>query len=143
GIITSTSRDFRYPLPLLSVAEQLYLTCISAGWSKDDDCVTVRLYLPSQHDLVAKQAGSASSNASSGITHETIKDLLVGVHLVAVAEAMSFCDHMGIDAMLMYDIVSNAAGASKMFVKAFEPLRKAKWSLKLAPDAVAIRDRLV
>ncbi|KAL8945793.1 MAG: hypothetical protein Q9183_008005 [Haloplaca sp. 2 TL-2023] len=143
GIITSTSRDFKYPLPLLSIAEQLYLTCISAGWSKDDDCVTVRLYLPSQPDLVAEQAGSASSNASSGITHKTIEDLMIGVHLVAVAEAMSFCDHVGIDSMLMYDIVSNAAGASKMFVNAFDSLTKAKWSLKAAPDAVAIRDRLV
>ena len=119
------------------------MTCISAGWDKDDDCVTARLYLPNQHDLVAKQAASASSDASSGITQKTIEDLMVGVHLVAVAEAMSFCDHIGIDSVLMYDIVSNAAGASKVFVKAFDSLRRANWSLKAAPDAVATRDRLV
>ncbi|KAL8684202.1 MAG: hypothetical protein Q9218_008382, partial [Villophora microphyllina] len=106
GIITSTSRAFQYPLPLLSIAEQLYLTSISAGLGKEDDCVTVRLYLPTQPKLVADQAGKPHTNnpPSTSVTLETIQDLMIGVHLAAVAEAMSFCERLGIDTDLMFDI---------------------------------------
>ncbi|KAL8698169.1 MAG: hypothetical protein Q9201_006726 [Fulgogasparrea decipioides] len=142
GIITTTSGDFRFPLPLVSIAEQLYLTSISAGWGKEDDCVTVRLYLPGNGDLVADQAG-ASGTVSINITLDTVQDLMIGVHTAAVSEAMSFCERLGIDTDLMFDIVSNAAGASRMFVKAFEPMKQGGWSLKAAPDAKGIRDRLV
>ena len=40
-------------------------------------------------------------------------------------------------------MVNNAAGASFVFSKAFEPMRKAKWSLKGVDDAHGLRDRLV
>ncbi|KAL8730122.1 MAG: hypothetical protein Q9181_004779 [Wetmoreana brouardii] len=141
GIITTTSRDFRFPLPLVSITEQLYLTSISAGWGKEDDCVTVRLYLPGNGNLVAQQAG-ASRTISTNVTLDTIRDLMIAVHTTAVSEAMSFCERLGIDTDLMFDIVSNAAGASNMFRKAFEPMKQGGWSLKAAPDAEGIRDRL-
>lgn len=144
AIITSTSRAKKLPLPLLSTAEQLYLTGISAGWGNEDDCVMVRLYLPGRGDLVAKQAGAAAElNATSSITVETIKDLTVGVHLCVVAEAMKFSDYLGLDTDLVYDIVSNAAGASAAFSMGFDEMRKANWSLKAVPGIDGIRDRLV
>ncbi|KAL8684385.1 MAG: hypothetical protein Q9218_008314, partial [Villophora microphyllina] len=70
-------------------------------------------------------------------------DLMIGVHLAAVAEAMSFCERLGIDTDLMFDIVSNAAGASRMFVKAFGAMQKGGWKLGSAPDAEGVRGRLV
>ena len=145
AIITSTGRAKKFPLPLLSTAEQLYLTGISAGWGTEDDCVMVRLYLPGRGDLVAKQAGIANTDASptSSITIETIKDLMVGVHLAAVAEAMKFSDHLGLDTDLVYDIVSNAAGASAAFMMGFKEMRKGAWSLKAVTGVDGIRDRLV
>jgi 3-hydroxyisobutyrate dehydrogenase len=144
AIITSTSRAKKFPLPLLSTAEQLYMTGISAGWGKEDDCVMVRLYLPGRGDLVAKQAGLATDvNPTSPITVETIKDLMLGVHLAAVAEAMKFSEHLGLDTDLVYDIVTNAAGASAAFLMSFEEMRKGAWSLKAVAGVDGIRDRLV
>ncbi|KAI4204769.1 MAG: hypothetical protein LQ350_000835, partial [Teloschistes chrysophthalmus] len=160
GIITSTSREYKHPLPLLSTAEQLYLTSISAGLAKEDDCVTVRLYIPAHPTLVADRASPPTSSPnptttttttttktlpepiSNDVTIETIRDLLIAVHLAAASEAMAFCDRLRLDADLMYDIVTNAAGASEAFVKNFEALRKGGWELKAVPDAEGVRDRL-
>jgi 3-hydroxyisobutyrate dehydrogenase len=144
AIITSTSRAKKFPLPLLSTAEQLYLTGISAGWGKEDDCVIVRLYLPGRGDLVAKQAGvPTEASTASLVTVETVKDLMVGVHLAAVAETMKFSEHLGLDTDLVYDIVSNAAGASAAFVMGFEEMRRGGWSLKSFKGVSGVRDRLV
>ncbi|KAI4181193.1 MAG: hypothetical protein LQ348_005058, partial [Seirophora lacunosa] len=98
GIITSTARAHAFPLPVLGAAEQLYLTAVSAGWGAEDDCVLTRLFLPSQPDLVATQAGHPSSTSSPPrISLQTIEDLMVGVHLAGLAEAMRFCTRLGVD----------------------------------------------
>ncbi|KAL8710581.1 MAG: hypothetical protein Q9220_004805 [cf. Caloplaca sp. 1 TL-2023] len=143
GIITQTGREAKFPLPLLTVAEQLYLTAISAGWGSEDDCVIVRLYLPGQNDLVAKRAGSPSDAGSRETTWETIQDLLIGVHLASITEAMSFCEYLGVDTEMMYDIVSNAAGSTRVFEKFFERVKGNGWKLKGIADAESIRERLV
>ncbi|KAL9041095.1 MAG: hypothetical protein Q9180_001511, partial [Flavoplaca navasiana] len=49
GIITQTARAHAIPLPLLSTAEQLYLSALTNGWGAEDDCELVRLYLPPEH----------------------------------------------------------------------------------------------
>ncbi|KAL6722039.1 hypothetical protein ACLMJK_001144 [Lecanora helva] len=144
GIITTTSRAFKHPLPLLSTSEQLYLTGISAGWGKEDDCVMVRLYLPDRPDLVAQQALASFENARSPIVSAIdIRNLMIAVHLAAVSEAMSFCEVLGIDTDLMFDIVSNAAGASDVFLKYFQPMQQGKWSLKSVPEVEEIRRNLM
>ncbi|KAL8968066.1 MAG: hypothetical protein Q9197_005081, partial [Variospora fuerteventurae] len=101
GIITSTARAHAFPLPVLGTAEQLYLTAIAAGWGAEDDCVLTRLYLPSQPDLVAPQAGHSSSPSSPSspprISLQMIEDLMIGVHLAGMVEAMSFCARLGVD----------------------------------------------
>ncbi len=150
GIITSTARQHNYPLPLLSTAEQLYLTALSAGWGPEDDCVLVRLYLPSQPDLVATRAGiSASPSPSSSsaspqptISLETIETIMVAVHLAAMAEAMAFCELLGVDVDLMFEIVSNAAGCSAVFGKYFGEMRGRGWRLRGAV-VVEVGERLV
>ncbi|KAK3171330.1 hypothetical protein OEA41_003414 [Lepraria neglecta] len=143
GIITSTARDFKFPLPMISTAEQLYLTAISAGWGKEDDCVMTRLYLPGRPELVMQRAKAIDDTRSTDLTVDDIKDLMGGVHLAAMAEAMSFCEHLGIDTNLMYDIVSNAAGASAIFLKTFADMQKGNWKLRSVASVEEIRDRLV
>lgn len=145
GIITSTAREHRFPLPLLATAEQLYACAISAGWGSLDDCVVVRLYLPNTPELVAERAGVAAegSGQASMMAVDDIRDLMVAVHLAAMSEAMAFCERLGIDAELMYDIVSNAAGASRVFVKYFRGLKEGKWGLKGVDGVEGVRERLV
>ena len=143
GIITATAREGGFPLPLLVVAEQLYMSAISAGWGTEDDCVMVRLYLPGCPELVVERAGNKSSGPASMISVDEIKDLMVGVHLAAMSEAMAFCERLGIDVDLMYDIVTNAAGASRVFEKYFRGMKEGGWGLKGVEGVQGIRDRLV
>ena len=123
------------------------MSAMSAGWGKEDDCVLVRVYLPGRWNLVNEMAKSTVNEQAkpepTSVTVDDIKDLLVGVHLGAIAEAMSFCDFLGLDSDLMYDVVSNAAGSSAMFHKAFPEMRRAKWNLKGVLDIEDIRARLV
>jgi len=117
--------------------------CISAGWGKEDDCVLVRLYLPGRHNLVAQLAKPSDSRELSALSVSDIKDLMVGVHLAGMTEAMSFCDRLGIDSDLMFDVVSNAAGSSSVFLRAFSDMQGARWSLKAIAGIEDIRKRLV
>ena len=119
------------------------MTSISAGWGKEDDCVLVRLYLPGRPDLVAQLAKVPESSEISPLSVSDIKDLMIGVHLAVMAEAMSFCEHLGIDSGLMFDVVSNAAGASSVFLKVFSDMQRANWSLKAVAGVEQIRTRLV
>lgn len=143
GIITSTGRDFKFPLPMVSTAEQLYVKAISAGWGKEDDCVLVRLYLPGREDLVEHEAKPFHYSESPSVEVDDIRNLMTGVHLAAMTEAMSFCEHLGIDPDLMFDIVSHAAGASAIFSKCFKEMQKGKWSLKSVAGIEEVRDKLV
>lgn len=146
GIVTATAGEERFPLPMVAVAQQLYAGAISAGWGAEDDCVVVRLYLPGKPGLVRERAGKAQvgdGDAGGGIAASDIEDLMVGVHLAAMSEAMSFCEHLGIDVELMRDIVSNAAGASKVFERYFGQMKKAGWGLNGVEEIEDIQDRLV
>ena len=143
GIVTSTSRDYRYPLPLLSMAEQLYQQAISSGYIKDDDCVLVRLYLPMQRDLVHKQAQAVERSEEPSVSVDDVQNLMTGVYLATISEAMLFCEKLGIAPDLMFDIVVHAAGASKVLEKHFSHMKNAQWSLKGVPGIEAIRDLLV
>lgn len=117
--------------------------CISIGWGKEDDCVLVRLYLPGRHNLVAQLAKPLDNHELSTLSVNDIKDLMVGVHLVVMTKAMSFCDLLGIDSDLMFDVVSNAAGSGPVFLKAFSEMQGARWSLKAIASIEDIRKSLV
>lgn len=143
GIVTSTSRALEFDLPLLHESEKLYIAGESAGWLREDDCVIVRLYVPGRPDLVSQQARSFVPSKSPAVSVSDVQDLIVGVHLAAMSEAMSFCDRLGIDTDLMFDIVSNAAGASAVFLKYFKEVKKGRWSLRLVTGVKEIRDKLV
>lgn len=153
GIVSGTAREERFPLPLVGAAEQLFLSAIGAGWGALDDCVVVRLYLPpARPGLVAERAGRASmggdgvgvgAGVNGGVGVGDIKDLMVGVHLAAMSEAMAFCERLGIETGLMYDIVSNAAGWSRGFEEYFPSMKEGGWRLKRLEGIKGIRNRLV
>lgn len=143
GIITSTARDRMFALPMLSMAEQLYTTAIAAGWGKEDDCVMTRLYLPSRPDLVTEQVKSTKASEPLQLQFHDIEFLLIGVHVAVVSEAMTFCEKLGIDTDIMFDIVSNAAGSSVMFSLMFKDMQDANWSLGASHSTDLVRDQLV
>lgn len=150
AIVTATAREERFPLPMVAVAEQLYSVAMSAGWAAEDDWVVVRLYLPGRPDLVRERAGTkavredvGAARGDVGVCAHDIQDLMVGVHLAAMSEAMAFCEKLGIDTELMYDIVSNAAGASKVFDKYFRPMKEAGWGLKGLRGVEEVRNSLM
>lgn len=116
---------------------------ISSGWGKEDDCVMVRMYLPGRPALVSQQVNATPEAKFGPFAISDIEDLLVGVHLAVMSEAMTFCERLGIGVELMFDIVSNAAGSSAVFVKTFDDLRTGGWSLKAVHDVERIQNRLV
>lgn len=149
GIVSRMARVEKFPLPLLGLAEQLFLSAIANGWGSEDDCVVVRLYLNGRPGLVVERAGRpvvrnhGCAGRVPGITASEIQDLLVGVQLAVMSEAMAFCEILGIDTELMYDIVSNAAGASRGFQKKFRDMKENRWVVKGVQGGEGIRDRLV
>ena len=144
GIVLATATEERFPLPLVGVSAQLYASAVARGWAGEDDCVLVRLYLPEYPDLVIERAGNADSSAARyGVCAGDIQDLLVGVHLAGMSEAMRFCDVLGLDADLMFDIVCHAAGGSRVFEQHFRGMRGDGWGLKGVEGAEDVRTRLV
>ncbi|KAH7420228.1 hypothetical protein BKA64DRAFT_716557 [Cadophora sp. MPI-SDFR-AT-0126] len=56
GIVTSSARLQGFPLPLSSVAEQLYLSASAQGFGRQDDSGLVRTFTPGTPTLVHDQA---------------------------------------------------------------------------------------
>ena len=50
--------------------------------------------------------------------------------MAAITEAMAFCQFLDVDVELMYDIVANAAGNSKVFGEFFEGMRGKGWRVE-------------
>lgn len=103
----------------------------------------VRLYLPRSPDLVHELVNAPPSSNASAITINDIRSLMVGVHLAAISEAMSFCELLSIDVDLMFDIISNAAGVSDVFLNSFADMRRGAWSLKAVQGIDQIKNLLV
>lgn len=68
---------------------------------------------------------------------------MIAVHTAAITEAMGFCEYLGIDVAMMYDIVSNAAGNSKMFEECCRRMGKKGWRVDGLEEAEQIVQRLV
>ncbi|MDI1484868.1 MAG: hypothetical protein OHK93_000002 [Ramalina farinacea] len=143
AIITKTIREYSFRLPLLEKSEELYQECSNSGWEREDDCAVVRLYMPGQPELVAEHAKSWQGHDQPRMSINEIESLMTGVHLAVINEAMRFCERLGIDTDLMFDIVSNAAGSSAAFTKYFQRMQKDAWLLRSIPGVIDLRDRLV
>ncbi|TDZ67775.1 L-threonate dehydrogenase [Colletotrichum trifolii] len=61
GIVVSTARTLQFPVPLASVAEQLYISGAAHGYGTDDDSSLVRVFLPGSPNLVKEQAGQLNT----------------------------------------------------------------------------------
>ncbi|KAK9361715.1 6-phosphogluconate dehydrogenase [Lipomyces starkeyi] len=143
--VPSAVKEVGFPLVLENTAEQLYFTGTRAGFTKDDDAGLVRLYLPSdKKDLVGQLTESATTSAGDAdIAVETIIDLFAGVHLASARECMAFAKHVGMDLILLEDIINKGAGASAMFEIAVpQMLSSGILSLKSVKEAVEVRDKL-
>ncbi|OLN87249.1 putative oxidoreductase YgbJ [Colletotrichum chlorophyti] len=57
GIVVSTARTLQFPVPLASVAEQLYISGAAQGLGAEDDSGLVRVFLPGSPNAVKDQAG--------------------------------------------------------------------------------------
>jgi 3-hydroxyisobutyrate dehydrogenase len=145
GIVTGAARLLHQPTPLASAAEQSYLRGVRAGLLRDDDARLVQLYLPpTQGDLVARMTQADRMMASSHqVSKATVVDLLAGIHLAAAVEAMAFCQALGVDRAIMCEIITKAAGGSRVFGEVIPGMLKAdQWSLADCPQAAEYRDRL-
>jgi len=136
GIVTSHAKSHGFPLPLASTAEQLYIQGAFAGLTKEDDAGLVRLYLPPNGSDSALKARKERINA------ETISDILAGIHLASSRECTAFAKHVGMDADMLYDIVTKAAGASEVYAQVVPQLKTTDGSLKSLKEALLICERL-
>lgn len=145
GIVTETARREQYPTPLASTAEEEYLRGVQAGFLRDDDAKLVQLYLPkSKGDLVSQCTNADVKMASSHqVSKDTIVDLLSGIHLAASVEGMAFCQKLGVDTKVMYEIISKAAGWNAMFTTAIPGmLQKDSWTLAECKEAEEVGKKL-
>ncbi|KAH8703364.1 putative oxidoreductase [Talaromyces proteolyticus] len=111
GIITSTARLQKFPTPLSSTAEQVYLTGLVYGWGPKDDSAMVRMYTS---EPIIKVNSTLSPEETSRRLRMVTK-LMQYTNIVAAAEAVAFARHLNVDMTQFYDLVINAAGGSKMF----------------------------
>ncbi|KAE8396012.1 NAD binding domain of 6-phosphogluconate dehydrogenase-domain-containing protein [Aspergillus alliaceus] len=109
GIITTSARQHRFPTPLCTTAEQIYLSSLLQGYGPKDDSAMVRQYYPSPIASVT----AATEDPSDAL--QLVLDLMLGVNLVAAAEAIAFARYLKVDLAQFYDLVSAAAGGSKIF----------------------------
>jgi len=100
-----------FPVPLCSIAEQVYLSGLDKGYGSDDDSGLVRLW--TSQPVASIQ--SAFSEEDKKAKLDLVSNLLIGIHLCAAAESMSFAKHVGIPLPQFYKLAIDAAGGSAMF----------------------------
>lgn len=81
------------------------------GYGAKDDSAIVRQYYP--HPIANVSCTVSPEDKSAAV--QLVHDLLIGINLVAAAEAVGFARHLQVDFGQFYDLVSNAAGASRVF----------------------------
>lgn len=108
---------------------------MSAGLGLEDDSQVTKVYLPKDPTLVLKQAVSATS-ALDDRKLQLVAKIMKGVHLAAVAEAMSLGVKVGLNLNQLFEIISKAAGASSMFLDRGPQLLSGKWTSNITVDNV-------
>jgi 3-hydroxyisobutyrate dehydrogenase len=66
-------------------------------------------------DVISKKVYRLGEEHGVGSTVKTINQLLAGVHIAAAAEAMALGMRAGVDPDMLFEVISNSAGASWMF----------------------------
>ena len=113
-------------MPLVSIAMQVYKAAIGNGWECDDDSTLWRLYLHGYGDDAMHQQSfhpfPIAKNAD--VESQDIIDVFAGVHLAASVEAMILIHAIKLDADIMFDVISNAAGSNTQFVQSVPRMGK-------------------
>ncbi|PWY79312.1 6-phosphogluconate dehydrogenase C-terminal domain-like protein [Aspergillus heteromorphus CBS 117.55] len=113
GIITTSARQSHFPTPLCATAEQIYLSALLQGYGPKDDSAMVRQYYPTP---IKDVTPASLANEDPEAATQLVLDLMQGVNLVAAAEAIAFARSLGVDMAQFFELVSDAAGGSKIFV---------------------------
>ncbi|KAF3766713.1 hypothetical protein M406DRAFT_53284 [Cryphonectria parasitica EP155] len=115
GIVTSEARRYKFPTPLTSVAEQVYLTALNRGWGADDDACLPRLYsegVGKVGPIVSATTGGPVSSQDEAQKLQLVVDLLRGIHLCSAAETIAFASRIGLELDQVFGLCVNAAGGS-------------------------------
>ncbi|OAG06795.1 oxidoreductase-like protein [Paraphaeosphaeria sporulosa] len=110
GIITSMANLVDFPVPLCSIAEQLYITGLNKDFGAQDDAGLVRLWTS---EPVTSLAPLADEDKKAKL--ELVSNLLNGIHLCAAAEGISFAKHLGVPLAQYYELCVEAAGGSTQY----------------------------
>ena len=105
------ARLLGFPTPLCSIAEQTYFSGLDRGYTTEDDAGLVRLWTSEPVSSIQSTFSEDEKKAKLKL----VTDLLVGIHLVAVAESISFAKHVGLPLSQLYELAVDAAGGSVMF----------------------------
>ena len=65
---------------------------------------------------IAVKVYELGEEAGTGSKVKMINQLLAGVHIAASAEAMALAIRVGADPKVVYEVISNSAGSSWMFI---------------------------
>lgn len=136
--MTAGGRSAHFPLFLSSTTEQVLASGVSAGLGLVDDANLVGVYLPQDPAAILKLASLPEPLAADNSELKLVKQAMAGVHLAAAAEAMCLAAKVGLDANTMFEIISTAAGASKMFVEKAPMWLSGEWTSGKTIDDVIV-----
>jgi 3-hydroxyisobutyrate dehydrogenase len=66
-------------------------------------------------DAIAEKVYRIGEQAGQGSSMKMINQLLAGIHIAAAAEAMALATKVGLDARMVYEVITHSAGMSWMF----------------------------
>lgn len=124
-------------MPLL--AEQLFKFTHVANQDHSDDTKLLRLYRPESTEHSVRD-----HSRQLHVGYQDIIAILTGVHTAASIEVLTFAQKLGVDISLLAEIVENAAGSNRMFLKIVKGLGSAKndvWSAM--PELESVKRNLV
>jgi hypothetical protein len=99
-----------FPVPLCSIAEQLYITGLNKDFGAQDDAGLVRLWTS---EPVTSLPPLSDEDKKAKL--ELVSNLLNGIHLCAAAEGISFAKHLGVPLPQYYELCVEAAGGSTQY----------------------------
>lgn len=113
--MNKTAQLYGFPCPLSAVTEQIYLSASSNGTGRQDDAGIVRAYLPVESPSLVSHLTTAQQPDDVASKTSLVLNLLEGIHLAATVEALALANKCGLDVKYVYEIISNAAGTSRVF----------------------------
>ena len=133
------ARLHKFPTPLSSAAEQVYLAGLALGYGSEDDAGMVRMYYPDPVSKASQKSESANQNQESN--KKLVLDLLSSIHLCGAAEAIAFAHSLGLELNQFSNLVNAAAGGSRVFqergpemMKGLQSQSKKNWTSENQAD---------